>query len=227
MVTKNQFQSLLGSLLYICKCVKPARFFLNRMLPLLRDNFDNKQIRLNDSFFKDLNWFNTFLDTHNGVTFYSLKSPQIQIHLDACLTGLGGCYRNMVYYLPVDTSQQDFHITQLEMANVVVALKIFAEIWQNQRISLYCDNMAVVEVLKKGKTRDSYLATCARNIWLISSLFNIQLDIIHIPGKYNQVADLMSRWDQTLNPIDKLSKLVPNWKYIQTHQDLLLLNFSI
>ena len=36
--TKNQFQSLLGSLLYITKCVKPARFFLNRMLQLLRDH---------------------------------------------------------------------------------------------------------------------------------------------------------------------------------------------
>ena len=26
-VTKNQLQSLLGSLLYVTKCVKPARFF--------------------------------------------------------------------------------------------------------------------------------------------------------------------------------------------------------
>ena len=29
--TKNQLQSLLGSLLYITKCVHPARYFLNRM----------------------------------------------------------------------------------------------------------------------------------------------------------------------------------------------------
>ena len=38
MVTKSELQSLLGLLLYITKCVKPARFFLNRMLQLLRDN---------------------------------------------------------------------------------------------------------------------------------------------------------------------------------------------
>ena len=30
--TKQQLQSLLGSLLYITKCVHPARYFLNRML---------------------------------------------------------------------------------------------------------------------------------------------------------------------------------------------------
>ena len=37
--SKNQLQALLGSLLYITKCVKPARIFLNRILQLLRDNF--------------------------------------------------------------------------------------------------------------------------------------------------------------------------------------------
>ena len=40
--TTTQLQSLLGSLLYICKCVRPARYFLNRMLTLLRENRDNK-----------------------------------------------------------------------------------------------------------------------------------------------------------------------------------------
>ena len=39
--SKRQLQSLLGSLLYICKCVKPARVFLNRMLTLLRYNANN------------------------------------------------------------------------------------------------------------------------------------------------------------------------------------------
>ena len=36
--SKRQPQSLLGSLLYICKCVKPAGVFLNHMLTLLRDD---------------------------------------------------------------------------------------------------------------------------------------------------------------------------------------------
>ena len=36
--SKKSLQSLLGSLLYISKCVKPARIFLNRMLALLRAN---------------------------------------------------------------------------------------------------------------------------------------------------------------------------------------------
>ena len=71
--TKSHLQSLLGSLLYITKCVRPARFFLNRMLQVLRDNHSNGHIRLTEDFAKDLNWFNTFLCSYNGVTFYDNK----------------------------------------------------------------------------------------------------------------------------------------------------------
>ena len=69
-VYKSDLQSLLGYLLYITKCVKPARFFLNRMLQLLRDNVHEDIIVLNQEFFKDLAWFNTFLKSYNGVTIY-------------------------------------------------------------------------------------------------------------------------------------------------------------
>ena len=36
--SKKQFQSLLGSLLYVSKCVKYSRFFLNRLLENLRQH---------------------------------------------------------------------------------------------------------------------------------------------------------------------------------------------
>ena len=41
---KRQLQSLLGSLLYISKCVRSSRFFLNRLLDVLRSMEDKKQI---------------------------------------------------------------------------------------------------------------------------------------------------------------------------------------
>ena len=40
--SKRDLQSLLGHLLYIAKCVKPAQIFLNRMLQTLRDNASKK-----------------------------------------------------------------------------------------------------------------------------------------------------------------------------------------
>ena len=58
--TKANLQSLLGSLLYVSKCVKPARFFLNRMLQVLRYQVTSNIIKLTPEFFKDLHWFKIF-----------------------------------------------------------------------------------------------------------------------------------------------------------------------
>ena len=225
--TKNQFQSLLGSLLYITKCVHPARYFLNRMLLILRNNTENRYISLDKSFFQDLNWFQQFLKHFNGITYFDNRKVQGEIHLDASLTGFGACYNNMVYALPLPASFSQFHITQLEMLNVIVALKVWANLWQDKKITLYCDNMAVVEVLTTGKTRDPFLATCARNIWLITAIFNIQLQVLHVPGKANVIADLLSRWTVTVKPEDKLRKLMPNFLWINTHINLTALNYGI
>ena len=58
--TKRQLQSLLGHLLYIHKCVKPARYFFNRMLQLLREYHGETRIHLNPEFHRDLTWFEEF-----------------------------------------------------------------------------------------------------------------------------------------------------------------------
>ena len=225
--TKNQLQSLLGSLLYITKCVRPARFFLNRMLQVLRDNHINKYIRLTEEFAKDLNWFNTFLCSYNGVTFYDNKPVQAVIELDASLTGLGANFENMVYALPLPHDHFNYNITQLEMLNIMVALKVWGYTWRNMRIEIKCDNLAVVQILQEGKARDPLLATIARNIWMLTSVFNIQLSVSHISGKNNAIADLLSRWWVTDNRDQKLSSLLHNWQWIPTHIDLLKLNHSI
>ena len=49
--SKRDLQSLLGSLLYITKCIKPARYFLNHMLAMLRQNVNHRKILLNQQFF--------------------------------------------------------------------------------------------------------------------------------------------------------------------------------
>ena len=193
-VTKTQLQSLLGCLLYITKCVKPARYFLNRMLHLLRTNHEARIINLNNDFHQDLKWFVTFLTQYNGVTFYDNQLVQETIVLDACLQGLGGAFNNEVYALSIPPGFKDYNIVHLEILNIVVALKIWAQKWKDKKIEIQCDNMAVVDVIRTGRARDQILAKCARNIWLITSIFNINLVVSHIPGQQNALTDLLSRW---------------------------------
>ena len=71
------------------------------MLQLLKDNSDKIRIRITSDFTKDLNWFRVFLTPYDGVTFYDIRPLNDQIYLDACLTGLGGAFNNMVYFIPI------------------------------------------------------------------------------------------------------------------------------
>ena len=224
--TKNQLQSLLGLLLYVTKCVKPARYFLNRMLQLLRDNFDKNKIKVTSEFAKDLTWFKTFLASYNGVTFYDIRPLQDQIHLDACLTGLGGAFNNMVYSIPIPKGYMDYNIAHLEMVNVVVALKIWGQCWANKRIKIHCDK-AVVDILTYGRARDAIMATCARNIWLLTALYNISLSVVHIEGDNNSIADLLSRWNYSEDNIKTLHTFIPRPIWMNTHIDLMLLNHDL
>ena len=197
---KKDLQSLLGSLLYITKCIKPARYFLNRMLHLTH---------------------------YNGVTFYDKKYCHVELHLDVSLTGIGGVFKNMVYALPLPRGYNQYTIVHLEILNVVVTLKIWANHWCNQRIKIYCDNMAVVEVLRAGRARDQILVTCARNIWLICAIYNIDLLVAHIPGKENVLADLLSRWQFSDTNVASLNAILPDFQWVPTHLDLTLLNHTI
>ena len=205
--TKRELQSLLGSLLYVAKCIKYARCFLNRMLTLLRENFDKKSITVTADFKKDLNWFNTFLSVYNGVSFFQHVTGKV-VHLDACPQGLGAIFDNQVYALPLPFTYHQLNIAYLEMLNILVALKVWHREWAGARIQVKCDNQDVVSVLNSGRSRDSVMAEYARNIFMWVSTFNIDIKVVHVPGKLNEVADLLSRWFITKNNVKKLHHLV-------------------
>ena len=189
--TRKELQSLLGSLLYVAKCVKYARFFLNRMLALLRVNMGTKIIKITKELKQDLNWFQKFLMVYNGVSFFNY-APSKSAHLDACPTGLGAIFDNQVYAMTLPSNWQNVNIAYTEMFNILAGLKVWYIQWSGH-ILVKCDNQAVVSVLTTGKTRDSTLAKYARNVFLWLSSFNINIVVVHVPEKFNPVADLLSR----------------------------------
>ena len=118
-------------------------------------------------------------------------------------------------------------ITQLEMVNILVAVKLFAKEWQKKKICVKCDNMAVVQVLSSGRTKDPFLGACARNIWLIASTNDIDLGYVHIKGKLNCVADLLSRWQHTYANHTQLRKHIQNPIWCKVTQKLLDMDAEI
>ena len=113
------------------------------------------------------------------------------------------------------------------MVNIMVALKMWKEYWRHKHIHFAVDNAAVVTVCNTGFTRDNWLAIYIRNIWLITSTYDITMTVTHISGTKNTIADLLSRWDKTHNNTFKLQQLVttPDWQ--QVPEDVFNVNLEI
>ena len=92
----------------------------------------------------------------------------------------------------------DLNIVHLEMLNILVALRVCNQCWAKSRVRIACDNEAVVHVLNSGRTRDLTLAAIARNIQLQVATWDLNLQVIHIAGNENHVADLLLLF--TLDP---------------------------
>jgi len=230
--TRNQLQSLTGSLLYIHKCVKPARLFTNRILNVMRGSPHKGYTKLDESFHRDIKWFINFMKVFNGTVYYSkaLQPPVTELYLDACLTGMGGSFRNHVYACPINQQTNVNHvniIVHLEMLNILIALRLWERFFINKRVVIHCDNLAVVHILQNGKTKDNFLAAVARNIFCWSAQHDTQLIYKHIYGAKNVTADLLSRWFNVGTDRDLLYSLVPQHTWSQVTNDMCIVDFEI
>ena len=194
--TRNSLQKLVGHLIYINKCVRPARLFVNRILQALRSTPNKGKIPLGEDFHKDISWFREFMVTFNGTTkIHDRSTEPIHVYVDACLTGIGGYTNTHVYFQTIPQCyRMALSIVHFEMMNVMVAFRLWAQAWTNSRVEVHCDNAAVVSVLNSGSSRDPFLAACARTLWLLKAKFNILVTVSHIRGKDNVYADILSRW---------------------------------
>ena len=225
--TKRELQSLLGSLLYVSKCVRSSRFFLNRLLDVLRSVHEKDQVQLSTEAQKDINWFSKFLTTFNGITIFDHRTIAFHIELDACLQGLGARCGNQVYALPIPLGYMDLNIVHLEMLNILVALRVWNSTWAKSKVCIACDNEAVVHVLNSGKTRDLTLAAIARKIQLQVATWDINLQVNHIAGKDNHIADLLSHWSLMGDPQVNLNRLLPQHQWVEIQQTHLHLDWCI
>ena len=197
--TKRQMQSLLGKLMYISKCVRQSRIFVNRILSVMRKlKQPFYKVKLSAEFRKDLLWWDEFLVIFNGVSIIPdvmWKAPDAIISTDACLTGCGGVSADSYFRSPFPDSilHQNLSIHELEMLAIVVAVKVWRRDLPGQRLLIYCDNEASVWALNSGRTVGSFTASCLREIWFYACSVQLEIRGVHLPGVENRKADYLSR----------------------------------
>ena len=81
-----------------------------------------------------------------------------------------------------------------------------------------------MDVLSSGRARNQILATCARNVWSLSVMYNISIVVSHVRGRQNTVART-SRWHQDYTKLHQCFFQDPVW--VDTHIDLSLLKNDV
>jgi hypothetical protein len=227
-ISKNQIQSLLGSLIYMHKAILPTRSFVNRIIALLKTAPDKGYIKISQEFKRDLHWFIACSELYNGISKFDITQEYVDynVYVDASGVGLGACVNNMVYAFPIEGKQDN--IAYWEAINVLFTLRTWAHMFRHKLICIHCDNKAAVSMFNTSRGTDCTLQAIAHNIWLLAATFDMRLRFEHIPGQYNCVADLLSRWWVTHNPVAKLYTALGNqpiWSQVDSNN--LALNWQI
>jgi hypothetical protein len=198
--SRRELESLLGILHFVASCVRQGRVFVSRLLNYLRGLPRKGRHILPADCLKDILWWQKYLEVYSGVSIMYLENwskPDSQLACDACLLGCGGWSGNEAFHSPFPEKiiYLQLHINALELLCIVVALKVWGHRLTGKRMLIHCDNMTSVTVLNSGRTRDSFLQACLREIAFICALCQCEVRAVHIPGEQNRIPDLLSRWD--------------------------------
>ena len=79
------------------------------------------------------------------------------------------------------------------MLNIVVALRLWASKWKGQKLQVYCDNMIACLALQNGRSKDTFLQSCIRTVFLLDVPNDVEILVCHRPGVDMTAADALSR----------------------------------
>ena len=191
--TRRQVQLLMGLLTFVASVAPPVRVYTNRILNSLCSMPKDGYVTVTNGIRKDLGFSWQLMPKFNGITLMgkSLVPPDEQLELDSCLTGCGGLCGQYYYSCayPLSVLSAAHPIAHLEMRNVVVALRLWAPLWEGKKLQIYCDNMNTCVALQTGRSRDTFMQVCVRSVFVLSVGHDIEILVCHRLGVSLVAAD--------------------------------------
>ena len=208
--TKMGLQQLLRKLLWVSRCVKYSRGFMSRLLNQLSSMNplpDNKKVAMPDECRQDITWWGRYLRRFNGIECMYPDEP-MDLSLEQLLESSalvncgdahplgGGSYFGSEYWSrPFPRWLQDIAIPihVKEFWVVLVSAWLWGDQWRGRIVYVFCDNVAVVETLDKGKPSDPKLQELLREYLYVVCTRGFTPKFRTIGTKANEVADFISR----------------------------------
>ena len=203
--SKQQLQSLLGSLSWASNVIRGGRFFLRRVINTMQPlKHQRHKTKLSLDFFKDLQWWISFLSVFNGTAYYSEFVEHV--HVDACNLAAGAFWAGNWFYTVFDYDRpaaKNLHINYKEVCAVVSAITTWAKFWQGRSVYIHTDSIVTKAIINKGRSQNAFINALLRQMAWVCAHAHCTIKAVHIPGSLNFLADSISR----LHEPTKLSKL--------------------
>ena len=152
-----------------------------------------KTISLSEDAIKDLLWWTQDPAQANGRVIIPPTVDSV-IFSDASKIGwgahllqisIGGCWKEL---------EALDHINYLELKAAYLALRAFLPLIRGNHVQFGLDNRSAVAYINRlGGTRSQHLTALALDIWCYTLDRNMVISAIHVPGKWNCIADGKSR----------------------------------
>ena len=217
-ISARVFLSLLGQLSAAADFVMLGRLHLRPLQMSLLSQWRpqkfslNHQIKISANILHHLDWWKQEEIYQQGVPL-RINPPSHTIFTDASLSGWGSHVEpeGLLFHGVWTETQSQLHINMLEMMAISMALKEALHTIKNSTELVSTDNTTVVAYLRKqGGTRSPDLCL---EVWeILNWCFQnkIQLLVKHVPGKFNTLADRLSRVNKPISTEWCLNQEVAN-----------------
>ena len=198
-VTLKELQSVIGLLSFCSEVVVPGRPFLRRLIDLTigvpRPYF---HIRLTKQAKLDVGVWLAFLQHFNGRAFFFddnfLTGDFLELYTDAAgAIGYGALFGNAWFCGLWPAKWRSHNVAVLELYPIVAAVHVWGHAWANKSVCFFTDNEALVPIINNQTSRDPHIMALIRPLVLACLRFNINFAARNIPGRFNILADKLSR----------------------------------
>ena len=126
-------------------------------------------------------------------------APDLHLYSDASRSGWGSHLLDRYVSGVSEEEEKLLHINLLEMKAMFLALQSFREEVTGRRVTMMCDNSAVVAyVNKQDGTVSCSLCSLASRLLRWTVILDLHLDARYLPGQSSVPANLLSRRDQVI-----------------------------
>ena len=160
--------SLIGSLSFAAKVVKPGRIFIGAWLIFQPVSKLSHHIYLDANARADISWWLEFLPSWNGVSILQsplVPSSSLDLYTDASGLGLGGVFGPKWFSCQWPQNFHQYNINFKEIFAIFAALSTWGHLLANKQINFHCNNLNVVSIWLTGSCKNPDIMRVVRALF--------------------------------------------------------------